>query len=87
MFVDFRLDQVEGEVFPAVLRFELGERQAVLELACHLELKHTLDFLFSGSRGGVVPTYLANLSPPEDSVGHDLGLVVFPWGGHSEDRG
>lgn len=27
-------------------------------------------------------SYLANLSPPEDSVGHDLGLVVLPWGGH-----
>ena len=44
MFIDFRLDQVEGEVFPAVLRFELGQRQTVLELACHLELKQTLDF-------------------------------------------
>ena len=32
----------------------------------------------------MVATYLANLSPPEDSVGHDLGLVVLPWGGHIE---
>lgn len=38
MFVDFRLDQVEGQVFPAVLRFELGKGQTVLELACHLEV-------------------------------------------------
>lgn len=50
--------------------------------------EQTLDiFLGSGGGGGVVATYLANLSPPEDSVGHDLGLVVLPWGGHCEDRG
>lgn len=41
---------------------------------------------FDGREGGgvVVATDLANLSPPEDSVGHDLGLVVLPWGGHCE---
>lgn len=41
-------------------------------------------FFSLGEEGLSVATYLANLSPPEDSVGNDLGLVVLPWGGHVE---
>jgi hypothetical protein len=75
-----------------VLGFELGEGEAVLEFACHLGLGRDVSyfiFFFSRRRRGCAgnATYLANLSPPEDSVGHDLGLVVLPWGGHIEDRG